>query len=74
MIEITDRYEALGMPAPDLETMCEDQCEGTGWVPIGKDDMEEPWRGLWLAAETEAASLDGTHFVKCPTCGGTGRK
>lgn len=34
MNEATDRYQALGMPYPDPETMCPGQCEGTGWVPM----------------------------------------
>lgn len=72
--EITDRYKALGIPYPDPETMCPDQCEGTGWVPIGSFDTEEPWRSLWLAAEAVKHSDDGWHFVICPTCKGTGKK
>ena len=71
----TDRYQALGMPPPDLETMCQGQCEGIGWVPIAKDDMSEPWRTLWLEAEAEEpAEKDGYHFVKCPDCNATGLK
>jgi hypothetical protein len=49
--EFTDRYKALGIPYPDPATMCKGQCEGTGFVPIGIDDLEEPWHSLWLAAE-----------------------
>ncbi len=33
-IEFTDRYQALGIPYPDPETMCHGQCEGTGFYPI----------------------------------------
>lgn len=73
-IECTDRYKALGIPYPDPKTMCQGQCEGTGWVPIGSDDMEEPWRSLWLAAEAKQHADDGDHFVKCPDCGGTGKR
>ena len=73
-IEFTDRYQALGIPNPDVKTMCEGQCEGTGVVPIGSDDMEEPFRTLWLEAEIKKPADDGTHFVKCPECKGTGKK
>ena len=73
-IEFTDRYEALGIPYPDPKTMCKGQCEGTGWVPIAQDDMEEPFRTLWLEAEKKKPTDDGTHFVTCPNCGGTGKK
>lgn len=68
-----DRYTALGIPYPDPETMCAGQCEGTGVVPISKDDMEEPYRTLWLEAESLKHEDDGYHFVKCPDCGGTGK-
>ena len=74
MIESMDRYLALGIPYPNPETMCEGQCEGTGWVPISRDNMKEPWRGLWLAAEAAEPTEDDYHFVKCPTCNGTGKK
>ena len=32
-MEITSRYEALGIPLPDPKTMCKGDCEGTGWYP-----------------------------------------
>lgn len=79
----TDRYDALGIPHPDPNTMCQGQCEGSGTVPTynpfpqpGKvfdpEDANEPWRSLWVAAEAEEHSEDGWHFVKCPDCDGTG--
>lgn len=72
-LEITDRYQALGIPYPDPKTICKGQCEGTGWVPIAKDKKEEPWRTLWLEAEKKKpADKTGFHFVRCPDCGGTG--
>ena len=73
-IIFTDRYQALGIPYPNLETMCLGQCEGTGLVPIFKDETEEPFRTLWLQAEKENPSDDGYHFVKCPDCNGTGKR
>lgn len=73
-IYFTDRYDALGMDHPDHRTMCKGQCEGTGMVPIKDDDMEEPWRALWLEAEAEHPAADGWHFVKCPDCGGSGKR
>ena len=72
-IEGTDRYQASGIPYPDPKTMCGGQCEGMGVVPISGDDMEEPWRTLWLEAEKENPSDNGNHFVKCPDCKGTGK-
>jgi len=71
-LEFTDRY--TGMPYPDPKTMCDGQCEGMGVVPIGSDDMEEPFRTLWLEAEKKKPSDDGTHFVTCPDCNGTGKQ
>jgi hypothetical protein len=73
-MEVISRYEALGMPLPDPETMCQGQCEGIGWVPVFRDDMEEPFRALWLAAEAKQHADDGWHFVQCPDCDGSGLK
>jgi len=69
--EATDRYG--GPPYPGPKIVCGGMCEGMGCVPIGKDDMEEPWRTLWLEAEKKEHAKDGTHFVICPDCGGTGK-
>ena len=71
-VEFTDRYQALGIPYPDPKTMCDGDCEGTGWVPCQESD-EEPYHSLWLEAERENPSNDGWHFVKCPQCDGTGK-
>ena len=40
--EATDRYHALGISYPNPATMRDGECEGTGFVPISKYDMEEP--------------------------------
>ena len=78
--EFTDRYKALGIPYPDLETMCKGQCEGTGWIPVrldfhpGRDELEPELKKLWEEAEAEEPSEDGYHFVKCPDCKGTGKR
>lgn len=68
------RYTALGMAEPDPETMCKGQCEGTGWVPVHRDDPDPIFRKAWEEAEKENPSDDGWHFVKCPDCGGSGRR
>ena len=73
-IEFSDRYSAAGKPYPDPKTVCPGQCEGMGVVPISEDETEEPWRALWLEAERKEPSGDGWHFVKCPTCDGTGKR
>jgi len=72
-MEFTDRYKALGIPYPDPKIMCGGQCEGTGFVPIFKDEIEEPFKTLWLEAEKKKPSDDGWHFVKCPDCEGSGK-
>lgn len=72
-IEITDRYKALGMPYPDAKTMCKGQCEGTGVVPIYRDETDPVFLALWGKAEKDNPSDDGYHFVKCPDCKGTGK-
>lgn len=71
--EYVDRYTALGIPHPDVRTVCEGQCEGTGFVPVQSSD-EEPWHSLWLTAEEKKSATDGWHFVVCPDCKGTGKK
>lgn len=37
--EFTDRYEALGIPPPDLTTMCTGQCEGVGVYPTKRPQV-----------------------------------
>lgn len=69
-IEITSRY---GNRVPSLLRVCREECEGMGCVPIKSDNMEHPWRTLWLEAEAKEPTDDGYHFVKCPYCDGTGR-
>jgi hypothetical protein len=75
--EFTDRYQALGIPYPNRETMCLNQCEGTGFVPVNKDDKnddEGSWHDLWVEAEAKNPTEDGYHFVRCPACRGTGKR
>ena len=72
-IEITDRYQALGISYPDPETVCQGQCEGTGCVPVyvsrgdrrkgathsrPDDETDEALRALWYAAEKKDRSKD----------------
>ena len=85
-----DRYDALGMPHPDPETVCVGQCEGIGVVPVFCFSERMPDRRmgvvprraetdprlvqLWIEAEKIRPAADGWHFVKCPDCDGTGKK
>ena len=73
VVEFTDRYQALGIPYPDPKTVCRGHCEGTGWVPIYKDDDDPEFAGMWDAAEKISPTDDKSHFVKCPRCDGTGK-
>jgi hypothetical protein len=70
-IEFTDRYEALGIPYPGPATVCEGHCEGVGSYP--EHDITSP---LWQAAHAQPHDepCNGWHFVKCPDCGGTGKR
>lgn len=64
-IIFTDRYSASGRPRPDPATVCRGQCEGMGFYPTG-DRSEWP---------PDAVPDDiGYVFVRCPDCGGTGRR
>jgi hypothetical protein len=67
-MEFTDRYKALGIPYPNLDTMCKGPCEGVGYYP-----ENDPTNRLWILAEREKPSDDGWHFITCPDCNGTGK-
>lgn len=104
-IECTDRYKAMGIPYPDANTCCTGDCEGTGLVPIFRDETDATYRALWNDAHKKCnlafwfrlrrffkdwqearkyglkihwqvcfGKCDGWHFVKCPICGGTGKR
>lgn len=84
--EYEDRYTALGITPPPPETVCQGECEGTGWVPIFSNESGTRDRtslmpttetdprmvALWREAEQVNHTADGWHFVKCPDCHGTG--
>jgi hypothetical protein len=84
-IEFTDRY---GGHAPSWLRGCHDQCEAMGVVPIfvavtparpdevRMDDEDDPrWLAAWdeAHAKEHSEACDGWHFVKCSSCGGSGR-
>lgn len=76
-----DRYKALGIPYPDLETMCVGDCEGTGIYPQNIQDptISTVELELWEVAHNrpnahEDEPCDGWHFIKCFTCNGTGKR
>lgn len=61
-MEFTDRYQAMGMPYPDVATMCQGQCEGTGFVPVKNGDHSDPqlaaaWREQHAEAHTWRLAL-----------------
>jgi hypothetical protein len=85
--KFTDRYQAMGLPYPDVETMCKGDCEGTGLVPIYGDNYKgegkvrptyspsarnDAYQHLWNEAEKREPTDDGWHLVRCFDCGGTG--
>lgn len=49
---------------------CTSTCKGTGWIPINKHNMAQPYRGLWAQADFDCPSEDGYHMVPCPSCQG----
>src|SRR2546423_962793 len=84
-IVFTDRYDALHMPHPDQETVCEGPCEGTGFVPINLNSgiLDPVYRALALDQhlsrcdryrEAREGACDGWHFVRCQHCQGTGKR
>lgn len=58
----TDRYQALGIPYPDPQTMCQGYCEGTGVLPLYKYDYSR-WdyrlTAAWLETHEEMHSWYG---------------
>lgn len=57
-LEFTDRYAALGIPLPDVETMCAGQCEGIGTYPQKNDEFDSDGeRQSWQTAHDEAHTL-----------------
>jgi dATP/dGTP diphosphohydrolase len=91
MTNLFSRYEALGIPHPDPDTMCKGQCEGTGLYPVaiyknppGKNECRPvdpdpltPYEiEAWHQAETTHPNEPGDayHFIRCPDCGGTGKR
>lgn len=76
--EYTDRYDALGIPYPDPETMCKGQCDGVGAYPTKLEDATPEEGKRWLAAHEsgeghENGECNGWHFITCPDCNGTGK-
>lgn len=64
-MELTDRYEALGIPYPDPQTMCRGECEGTGIVPVQQWEEDTGpearyYENAWLAAHTSRCTVWGT--------------
>jgi len=51
--EFVDRYQALGIPYPDPETMCPGQCEGIGLIPVHFSETDAILRNLWIQAEVK---------------------
>lgn len=74
-IEFIDRYQALGIPRPDLETMCKGQCDGVGFYPTRLDDATSEEAALWneMHRRPHSEPCDGWHFITCPDCKGTGK-
>lgn len=62
--EYVDRYTAFGMPYPDVNTMCDGQCEGLGVYPVFLDKDENG----------HIPVTSRTTFVTCEDCHGTGIK
>lgn len=80
-MDITDRYQATGIPYPD-ENSC-DECDGMGVYPEQRDILnkaacESPTGRLLIIGQKEKdgspVEEDGWIFVQCPHCNGTRKK
>lgn len=60
--------ENFGEVDQTVSNGCPGECQGTGWMPIYKDEMTPAERSLWIQAEFDAPSEDGWHMVPCPAC------
>jgi sarcosine oxidase delta subunit len=58
-VEFTDRYQALGIPYPDQQTMCKSHFEGTGVYPQRMDDATEAELSAWLEAHHKTCNPRG---------------
>lgn len=48
---------------------CVGDCEGTGWVPVFKDEVQDPvMRNQWAQGEEDMPSEDGWQILPCPMC------
>lgn len=64
------RYETLGMPLPDPCTVCQGQCEGTGWFPLHPNSdcfknnprLRYLWHQAHKVAHTRLAGWDSFLF------------
>lgn len=85
-VEFTDRYDALGIKPPKQLTACYGSCEGTGVVPVYRECEATATASCTLAGETDPKLItrweqaeaadptdDGWHFVRCPSCEGSGQ-
>lgn len=59
-MEFTDRYQVMGIPYPDPDTMCPGDCEGTGMYPQKREWSEEGvLSARWDEAHRKGCSLSG---------------
>ena len=83
------RYGGQNAALHNPDTVCSGECDGAGVFPLkshkwlsGKDERNNASppplvaaeQRMWDDAEACQPTKDGWHFVKCPTCGGTGKK
>ena len=75
--EYVDRYGDSSAPRPDPDTVCNGQCEGMGVYPVknaisGVADHDQ--REIDRIIAESGPSPDGWYFVRCSTCGGSGKR
>jgi hypothetical protein len=65
--ELTTRASVFG-----ATNGCVGDCEGTGWVPVYRDEVHNTdMRRLYTEAEADMPSDDGWQFLPCPDCRST---
>lgn len=66
--------EGMGVVPIDRSIMGLDALDGEAVGILYSPEDVALYRPLWEEAEAQEPSEDGWHFVKCPTCGGTGKR
>lgn len=55
-VTFSSRYDALGIDISDTDKICDGLCEGTGVIPVKRDNSDPELRKRWREAHANAHS------------------